>query len=194
MVSSIHMRLLVNVESKCKLSVSLKPCAFLIARQCFAIVAFASLGSSALHLLLLSLASTSDEDLTGTRLFFLAGIWSMAGSLIGMAANLLLLAARLRALDTMSILALSRTMARLAAEMGAAAEFLPANITTADISQPAGLVLQVLLATHTPLLTQEWAFWARVIVLMAIVGDLRMAASLWSLARVSARRRLCAAR
>lgn len=80
-------------------------------------------------------------------------------------------------------------MTRLATEVRAAFQFLATHIAAANISQPTRLILKRLLATHTALLAQEWAFRAWVIILMAVVGDLRVAASLWSLAGISARRR-----
>jgi hypothetical protein len=113
----------------------------------------------------------------------------MARSLIRVAADFLLLAARLQTSGTVRVLALPSPMAGLAAEVRTALEFLPANVTTPNISQPAGLVLQSFLTTHTTLLAQEGALRARIVVLVAIVGHLWMAASFGTLARVPARRR-----
>lgn len=143
-------------------------------------------------LLLLCLTITSDKYLALARLVLLARKRSMTRLCIGMTADLLGFAAWLLALCTTGVLTVSRSVALLSTEVRSATKLFAANLSTADILQPALLVLQCLLATHALLLDQIWAFRARHIVLMTCMRHLRMTTSLQPLALIATRRRLSA--
>lgn len=185
---------LVNVERKCELTVTLEPGAFFVARQRFGEVALARLGCKTSHLLLLSLALTSNEDLMSASLFFLASSGSVANGLIRVATSLLGLTTRLLARSTASIFAVTFTMAGLGTEVRATLELPATDLTTADVFQPALLVLETLLSTHAMLLNQERTSGTALIVHMTVVLDLRMPASFGSVTLEAAWRRLSTAR
>lgn len=111
----------------------------------------------------------------------------MAKILVGVAANLLGLATRLLTSLAVCILALSRSMARLAAKVRAASELVATNLTATDILEPTLLILEGLLPTHAPLLHKKRAFRTSLIILVAVVRHLRMTACLCSLTGVTAR-------
>ena len=110
----------------------------------------------------------------------------MAELFAGMAARFLgfstLLLARLP-----DILTLAWSMAWLSTEVRPAPELLATNLATTDISQPTWLILQCPFPAHAGLLHEKWTFRARLSVTMAVVGDLRMATILWTLAFEPAR-------
>jgi hypothetical protein len=112
----------------------------------------------------------------------------MAHILVGMPASLLGLAARLLASLTVRILALPWSVARFATEVRTTTKLVATDITTANILQPALLILEGLLPAHTPFLHKKRAFGTSFIILVAVVGYLRMAACLCAFASVSARR------
>lgn len=85
-------------------------------------------------------------------------------------------------------------MARLSAEVGATLELPSTNLTTADVFQPALLVLETLLAAHAMFLNQERTSRAVLIIHVTIVLNLRMTASLGTVALEAAWRRLSTAR
>jgi hypothetical protein len=84
------------------------------------------------------------------------------------------------------IFALSWAVTRFATEVRATTELVAAHVTAANILQPALLVLERLLPAHAPLLHKKGAFGTSLIVLVAVVRDLRVAACLRALAGVSA--------
>jgi len=85
-------------------------------------------------------------------------------------------------------------MAGLVAKVGTALQLTTTGLTTADISEPALLILQCLLATETRLLDQEWTSRTVLVVRMAIVRNLWMTTCFWSFTIVSTWRRLRTAR
>ena len=194
MITAFDVCFLVNVERKCELTVTLEPGAFFVTRQRFGEVALARLGCKTSHLLLLSLALTSNEDLMSASLFFLASSGSVANGLIRVATSLLGLTTRLLARSTASIFAVAFTMAGLGTEVRATLELPATDLTTADVFQPALLVLETLLSTHAMLLNQERTSGTALIVHMTVVLDLRMAASFGSVTLEAAWWRLSTAR
>lgn len=70
-------------------------------------------------------------------------------------------------------------MTRLLARMRAALQTLPTWETAPNFPKPAGLILQGLLAAQTRFLDEEWAFWARYIVRVAVMLNLGMSAWPW---------------
>jgi hypothetical protein len=118
----------------------------------------------------------------------------MTHVLIRMSTTLLGLTTRLLTSLTIGIFAFARSMAGFTTEVRSATELVTADIATADILQPALLVLEGLLPAHAPLLHKERTFGTSFIVLMAVVRYLRVAACFGTLAGVSTGRRLCTAR
>ena len=88
------------------------------------------------------------------------------------------------------ILAVARSMAILLARMGTAFQSFSTNLSTANICQPAGLILQRPLATETHLLGQKRTLRAVLLICMAVVLRLRMAARFGSFTGERTRRRL----
>ena len=80
----------------------------------------------------------------------------------------------------------SWSMAGFAAEVRTTAKLVATDITTANILQPALLILEGLLPAHAPFLHKERAFGTGLIILVAVVGHLRMPACLRAFASVSA--------
>ena len=80
------------------------------------------------------------------------------------------------------------------AEMRPTFQLATTRLTTANISKPALLVLQCLLAAKACLLDQEWTPWAVLVIRMTIVRHLWMTACFWSFTVVSTWRGLRAAR
>lgn len=142
----------------------------------------------------MSLALTGDEDLVGAGLVLFAGSRSVADGFVWVITSLLGLSARLLARSTSGILTLANTMTGLGAEVRAALELPATNLSTADILQPALLILQTLLAAHTTLFDKEGASGTALIVHVAVVLDLRVTACLGTIALEAAWRRLSAAR
>lgn len=88
------------------------------------------------------------------------------------------------------IFTFSWPVAILFAEMGAAHEWLTANLTAARICEPARHVFHHPLAAQALLLSQEWALGTRIRARVAIVSRLRMATRLGPFTGERARRRL----
>lgn len=78
------------------------------------------------------------------------------------------------------IFAVARSMAILLAHMGTAFQSFSANLPTANVCQPAGLIFQRPLATKTHFLGQKRALRAILLICMAVVLRLRMAAGFGS--------------
>ena len=194
MVTTLNMCFLINVESECQLAVAFQSGTLLVARQRLCEITLAGLGCVASHLLLLSLAFTGDEDLVGTSFVLFASSGSVADGFIWVATSLFGLAARLLARSTPSIFALAIAVTRLGAEVRATLELSATNLSTADVLQPALLVLETLLATHTTLFDKEGTSRTALVVHVAIVLDLRMTACLGTVALEAAWRRLSATR
>jgi hypothetical protein len=116
----------------------------------------------------------------------------MADGLVWVLTSLFGLAAGLLTRSTPSIFAITLPMARLGAEMRATLELPTTDLSTAHVFQPALLVLETFLATHTALLNEERTSRTSLIVHVAIVLDLRMAARLGTIALEAAWRRLSA--
>lgn len=131
------------------------------------------------------LTIAGNDDLVRAGLVFLAWIRRVAYLLTRMAAGLLGFPTRLLAL-AVRILAFTRPVASLATDVGAAFELAATNFTAFDIFKPALLVFQRLLAADATLFYQKWTLWARFIVLVTIMSNLRVSAALWSLALVTA--------
>jgi hypothetical protein len=81
-----------------------------------------------------------------------------------------LLATRLRT----RLFALTRTMALLLTLVGTARERLSADVSTANVGKPTGLVLQYVLTAQTRFGCQKRAFGAFLFVLVAVMSHLRM--------------------
>lgn len=153
-------------------------------------------GSLTADLLLAALASTGYERLALARLVLMARVRRMAGVGTGVVAGLAELATRLgavRACDA-NVLALSRTVAEFAALVRAALEFLAAGESAGCAVEPAGLVLERLLAAGARLFDKEGAFGAGDVVRMTLVGDSGVSARLRSGAVEAALGRPCPAR
>jgi hypothetical protein len=101
--------------------------------------------------LLLSLAFTRDKDLVGAGFVLFASSGSVADGLVRMITCLFGLSAGLLARSTTSIFTLAITVTRLGTEMRATLELSATDLSTADVLQPALLVLETLLAAHTAL-------------------------------------------
>jgi hypothetical protein len=110
----------------------------------------------------------------------------MTHVLVWMPASLLWLAAKLLASLAVRIFAFSRTMAGLATEVRSATKLVSANIATANILQPALLILESLLPAHAPLLHKKRAFGTSLIILVAVVRYLRVSAGFRAFASISA--------
>ena len=82
-----------------------------------------------------------------------------------------------------SILALAGPVTVFLAGVGAAFEQLAADLATAGVCKPAGLILQNFLAAEAGLLCQVWTLGATFVVGMAVMGRLRMATRLGALTR-----------
>lgn len=113
-------------------------------------------------------------------------VWVIT-SLFGLSTGLL-------ARSTSSIFTLAIAMTRLSAEVRAALELSATDLSTTDVLQPALLVLETLLATHTALFDKERASGTALIVHMTIVLDLRMTACLGTIALEATWWRLSATR
>lgn len=109
-------------------------------------------------------------------------------------ARFLRLATRLLARLAIGILAVAWPMTEFAAMVGSTTQQFSANLAATDILEPTLLVLEFLLAAHAVLLDQERALRTCLVVLMAVVRDLRMAAGLRSVAGVPTRWRIGTAR
>jgi hypothetical protein len=194
MITTFNMCFLIDVERECQLAVALQSGTLFVARQRLCKVALTGLGCVASHLLLLSLAFTSDEDLVGASFILFASSRSVTDSFVWVITSLFRLAAGLLARSTSSILTLAITVTRLGTEMRATLELSATDLSTADVFQPALLVLETLLAAHTALLHQEGTPRTALVVHMAIVLDLRMTTCLGTVALEAAWRRLSATR
>lgn len=184
------MRGLIDIQSDRQSPVALESGALLVAGQRLERIAFACGRSAALDFLLLSLAFTRDEYLVTARLALLAGEWSVARRLIRVTAYLLLFATWLRTCLAAGIFTLTFAMTLLTAEVYTALEFLATHRTTADVAEPALLIFESFLAAHAHLRGQKRAFWAGVIVLVAVVSNLRMSTGFWSFTWIATWRRL----
>lgn len=194
MVTTFNMCFLINVERECQLTVPLQSGALFVARQRLCEVTLTCLRCVASHLLLLSLALTSDEDLVGAGLVFFASSRSVTDGFVWVLANLFGLSAGLLARSTSSIFTLAVAMTRFSAEVRATLELSATDLSTADVLQPTLLVLETLLAAHTALFDKERAPRTALIVHMTIVLDLRMTACLGTITLEAAWRRLSATR
>jgi hypothetical protein len=116
----------------------------------------------------------------------------MADGLVWVLTCLLGLAAGLLTRSTPSIFAITIPMARLGTEMRATLELSATDLSAAHVFQPALLVLETLLTTHTALLNKEGTSRASFVVHVTIVLNLRMAARLGTIALEAAWRRLSA--
>jgi hypothetical protein len=177
MIAAVHVGGLINIECHSEFAISFQPSTLVVAWKCFGRVAFATLGCTTSHFLLLSLTFASNEHLAGARLFLLAWIRSMARCLIRMATNLLLLAARLLARLTIGVLALAGAVTRFSAEVISTAQFLPTNLAAADIDQPALLIFNHTLPTHASSFDEERAFGTAFTIKMTGMRYLWMTAS-----------------
>ena len=90
------------------------------------------------------------------------------------------------------VFAISRSVARFPTTVEPTPEFLSTYFSTADLSEPAWLVLQLILRTQTRFRRQKWALWTSLLVRVAIVRNMRMTTSPCSLAFESTWRRLSA--
>ena len=178
-VASIDVSGLVDVQGQRKFPVPFQTRTFIIARQSLAVVAFTVFGSTALHLLLLCLAITSNEDFALTRLVLFAWEWSMAGILnIRVTAHFLLFSTWLLTRLSMCVFAFSRQVTGLQAVVRAAFQLLAADLPATNFLKPTLLILQSLLSAHATLLDQERAPGAGFAVLVTVMRDLWMAARL----------------
>ena len=118
----------------------------------------------------------------------------MADSFVWMATCLLGLSTGLLTRSASSIFAITFAVAGFGTEMGATLEFSTTDLSTADILEPALLILETLLATHAAFLNQERTSWTAFVVHVAIVLDLRMATRLSAIALEPTRWRLSTAR
>ena len=112
----------------------------------------------------------------------------MAHVLIGVPARLFGLAASLLASLAVRVFTFSWSMAGFAAEVRTTSKLVATDIATANVLQPALLILESLLPAHAPFLHKKRAFGTGLIILVAVVGYLRMSASLRAFASIAARR------
>lgn len=103
----------------------------------------------------------------------------MTPNLAGMAARFLCFPAGLltRLADVFTF---PQSVALLAAEVRATFEFLPTYFATANLCEPAGLILECLLSAKTRLLCQKWALWTSLLIIMTVVRNAWMATILGS--------------
>jgi hypothetical protein len=178
MIAAIHMGGLIDVKCYSQFAIPLQPSTLVVARERSGRVAIATLRRTTSHFLLLSLTLASDEHLASARLLLLAWIRSMARCLVRMTTNLLLLATRLLTHLTVGVLALAGAMTGFSAEVISTAELLSTNLAAANIDQPALLVFDHPLPTHTSPFDKKGTFGTAFAVKMTGVRYLRMAASL----------------
>jgi hypothetical protein len=190
MVTAFNMCFLINIERKCQSTVALQSGTLFVARQRLGEITLAGLRGIASHLLLLSLAFASDEDFVGASFVLLASSRSVADGLVWVIASLFGLTAGLLTRSTPSIFTLAFSVTRLGAEVRAALEFSATDLSTAHVFEPALLVLETLFATHTTLLDKERTSGTSLIVHVTVMLDLRMPASLGTIALEAAWRGL----
>jgi len=116
----------------------------------------------------------------------------MADGLVWVLTSLFGLAAGLMTRSTPSIFTIAISMTRLGAEMRATFELPAADLSAAHVFQPALLVLETLLATHTALFDKEGTSRAALVVHVTVVLDLRMSTCFGTIALEAAWRRLSA--
>ena len=168
----------VDIECQRKLAVALKTCTLFVALQRLLVVAFARLRGIALGFLLDPLTIASDDDLVLARLVFLARLREVTRSHIGMATRTEFLAASLLT----RLFALASTVTLLLAFVDTTLQHASADLTTTDLAEPAGLVLDDVLATHTRLSCQVRTLGAILFVSVTSMANLRVAAAFRSLA------------
>ena len=117
-----------------------------------------------------------------TRPVFFTWLREVAVRHVRVTADAQLLAASLLA----RFFALTATMTLLLALVYAAFQSTTADLTAADFAEPAGLVLNNILAAQAVLGGQVWALGAVFFVAVTIMTNLRVTAALWSLARETA--------
>jgi hypothetical protein len=142
MVASFHMSRLIDIESQRQLPIPLQSRAFIGARERLAVIALASSRCTTFHLLLLSLADASNEELLLTRRIFFAWKRGVTRSFIWMAAHFLLLPTWLQAWSLSGILALAHSMACFLAIMHPALQLPAAYASATNVTQPALLILE----------------------------------------------------
>jgi hypothetical protein len=190
MVTAFNVCFLIDIERECQSTVALQSGTLFVARQRLFEVTLAGLRCVASHLLLLSLTFASDEDLVGAGFVLLTSSGSVADGLVWMITGLLGLATGLLTRSTPSVFTFAFSVTRLGAEVRAALKLPATDLSTADVLQPALLVLETLLATHTALFDKEGTSGTAFVVHVTIVLDLRMPASLGTIALEAAWRRL----
>ena len=129
------------------------------------------------------LAFAGDDDLRRARLVFFTWVRRVASVKTRVAApnRSLSLTASVRTVRELGVLAFSRAMAALLAEMDSTLQSLVAFLAARDRLRPTWLVLQNLLAAHAFLLHEVWALRAALFVSMTIMWCLRMTTGLWPL-------------
>jgi hypothetical protein len=190
MVTAFNVCFLIDIERECQSTVALQSGTLFVARQRLFEVTLAGLRCVASHLLLLSLTFASDEDLVGAGFVLLTSSGSVADGLVWMITGLLGLATGLLTRSTPSVFTFAFSVTRLGAEVRAALKLPATDLSTADVLQPALLVLETLLATHTALFDKEGTSGTAFVVHVTIVLDLRVPASLGTIALEAAWRRL----
>jgi hypothetical protein len=190
MVTAFNVCFLIDIERECQSTVALQSGTLFVARQRLFEVTLAGLRCVASHLLLLSLTFASDEDLVGAGFVLLTSSGSVADGLVWMITGLLGLATGLLTRSTPSVFTFAFSVTRLGAEVRAALKLPATDLSTADVLQPALLVLETLLATHTALFDKEGTSGTAFVVHVTIVLDLRVPTSLGTIALEAAWRRL----
>jgi hypothetical protein len=180
----------IDIECQCKLAIALKTCAFFIALQDSLVVAIARLRCVAFRLLLDPLTFARNDDLVLAWLLFLAGLREVARRHIRVSTGTQLFAAGLLA----GLFALTTTVTLLLAFVDTTLQSTTTDLPTADLAEPARLILDDILATQTRLGCQERTLGAVLFVSMAGMAHLWMATALWSLAGETTRRRLSTTR
>ena len=137
------------------------------------------------------LAFAGYDGLVGARFLLLARVWGVAFVFAGVAAQVLGFAAWLAA--RVLGFAFAGPVARLAAVVEGAFEFLVAGLPAAHVGEPALLVFEPLLAAQADLLGQEGAFRAGLRRAVAVVADLGVAAAFGAFALPAACWWFCAA-
>jgi len=192
MIAAFDVCLLIDIEREGQPTVTFQSGALFVARQRLRKVSVTGLGSITSHLLLLSLTFTSNEDLVGASLVLFTSSGSMADGLVWVLTSLFGLAAGLLTRSTPSIFTIAITMTRLGTEMRATFELPAADLSAAHVFQPALLVLETLLATHTALFDKEGTSGTALVVHVTVVLDLRMSTCFGTIALEAAWRRLSA--
>lgn len=187
----------VNIESSSESSIALQPQTLFVALERWPFRSRVRGGRQTPDFLLPVLALARDECLGRAGLVLFACRGGVTSVRVDVLAVLLSLQAGLcavRAADA-AVFAIAWSVARLGAFMGAAFERLRTRQTTTGLFEPTGLVFKRLFAAYALLLHQKRAWWAGLVVGMAIMMDTGVATGrVWPGALITTLGRLRSAR